>query len=112
MVDNNVIRDIATERKYWFIPLYLGRAGILPSDNQEWCGVWLHGALLSIDTRAVFNPARNMVQSLYIVKDYTIRAMKIPGVYSSPQSAVGSRQDPSAGCLLLTADCLLFGSHR
>ena len=78
MVDNDVIRDIAAERKYWFIPLDLGRAGILPSDNQEWCGVWLHGALLSIDTRAVLNPARNMVQSLYIVKDYTIRAMKIP----------------------------------
>src|SRR5829696_9613302 len=78
MVDNDVIRDIAAEGKYWFIPLDLGRAGILPSDNQEWCGVWLHGALLSIDTRAVFNPARNMVQSLYIVKDYTIRTMKIP----------------------------------
>src|SRR3954468_4354871 len=65
MIDNDVIRDIAAERKYWFIPLDLGRADILPSDNQEWCGVWLHGALLSIDTRAVFNPARNMVQSLY-----------------------------------------------
>src|SRR3954453_11037741 len=77
MIDNDVIRDLVTECKYWFIPLYLGRAGILPSDNQEWCGVWLHGALLSIDT-AVFNPARNMVQSLYIVKDYTIRTMKIP----------------------------------
>ena len=78
MIDNDVIRDIAAERKYWFIPLDLGWASILPSDNQEWCGVWLHGTLLSIDTRAVFNPARNMVQSLYIVKDYTIRPMKIP----------------------------------
>ena len=78
MIDNDVICDIATKCKYWFIQLYLGRAGILPSDNQEWCGVWLHGALLSIDTSAVFNPARNMVQSLYIVKDYTIRPMKIP----------------------------------
>ncbi|MEO7909767.1 MAG: hypothetical protein ABIV47_08975, partial [Roseiflexaceae bacterium] len=74
--------------------------------------VWLHGALLSIDTRAVFNPARNMVQSLYIVKDYTIRAMKIPDVHSSRQAAVGSCLNPAAGCLLLTAYCLLFGSHR
>src|SRR5438552_3124174 len=112
MIDNDVVRDIAAKRKYWFIPLYLGRAGILPSDNQEWCGVWLHGALLSIDTRAVFNPARNMVQSLYIVKDYTIRAMKIPDVHSSRQSAVGSTQSASAYCLLLTAYCLLFGSPR
>jgi hypothetical protein len=78
MIDNDVICDIATKGKDRFIPLYLGRAGILPSDNQEWCGVWLHGALLSIDTRAVFNPARNMVQSLLLVKDYTIRTMKIP----------------------------------
>jgi hypothetical protein len=78
MIDNDVICDIATKGKDRFIPLYLGRAGILPSDNQEWCGVWLHGALLSIDTRAVLNPARNMVQSLYTVKDYTIRAMKTP----------------------------------
>src|SRR6187549_3179846 len=78
MIDNDVIRNIATKCKDRFIPLYLGRADILPSDNQEWCGVWLHGALLSIDTRAVFNPARNMVQSLYTVKDYTIRPMKIP----------------------------------
>src|SRR5215210_1381 len=91
MVDNDVIRDIATECKNWFIPLYLGRAGILPSDNQEWCGVRLHGALLSIDTRAVFNPARNMVQSLYIVKDYTIRAMKIPADRSQ-ESGVGSQE--------------------
>ena len=91
MIDNDVIRDIATECKYWFIPLYLGRAGILPSDNQEWCGVWLHGALLSIDTRAVFNPARNMVQSLYIVKDYTIRAMKIPAGRSQ-ESGVRSQE--------------------
>src|SRR5580765_3898839 len=91
MIDNDVIRDIAAKRKYWFIPLDLGRAGILPSDNQEWCGVWLHGALLSIDTRAVFNPARNMVQSLYIVKDYTIRAMKIPAGRSQ-ESGVRSQE--------------------
>src|ERR1043165_64050 len=103
MVNNDVIRDIAAECQYWFVPLYLGRAGILPSDNQEWCGVWLHGALLSIDTRAVFNPARNMVQSLYIVKDYTIRAMKIPDVHFSRQSVVGSAQNHSSYCLLLTA---------
>ena len=111
MVDNDVVRDIATECKNWFIPLYLGRADILPSDNQEWCGVWLHGALLSIDTRAVFNPARNMVQSLYIVKDYTIRAMKIPDA----AKAIGNRAQVTV--VKATTDhlapvpCILYPIH-
>ena len=108
MIDNDVIRDITAKRKDRFIPLYLGRAGILPSDNQEWCGVWLHGALLSIDTRAVLNPARNMVQSLYIVKDYTIRAMKIPDA----AKVIGNRAQvivvKAATPDLLSVPCTLY----